>query len=490
MFNRRPIFGITLFFIVGVLAVYQDWNLILVSAMALVAIVLFLVLRQSNIMISLFCIAFFALALFLTNLGIARYEKVSFNDGEKYGIVGIVTNQGQSDVYELLTINVESVNGNNADFQMQLYVYNFDEIYGYGDEIYATTQLNNPLKAKFKGDFDTYNYAMSRGLRYIESTDSSAVELISHNNKISISKLAFGVRKYFWGTAKELLPADEAAFSQGLMLGDTLSFTDEMKSNFRVSGVTHITALSGTNVSIISMIIFFLLSRLSRKRVLINILSGLAIIAFYIIVGYSPSVLRAVIMALVAVTGNLNWRRSEVFNTMAISLLLILIYNPFALFDVGLQLSFLAVLGMALFSKPFTNNERILKKAFVILLIPTIFSLLTTGIVTASSFNQVNFTAIWTNIIVVPISTIALVGSYIMCILHAIWIPLGQLASYFIFIVIWLMKKIIDLSANYAIMNLKVGAPSLLQIAIYCAFLYLLYTVEVKVIELWSRKHS
>jgi len=195
-------------------------------------------------------------------------------------------------------------------------------------------------------------------------------------------------------------------------------------------------------------------------------------------------------MALVAVAGNLIWRRSEVFNSLAISLLIILVLNPFALFDVGLQLSFLAVLGMALFSKPFAGDEKILKKSFIILLMPTLFSLLTTGIVTASSFNQVNFTAIWTNVIVVPISTIALVGSYIMCILHAIFAPLGVLASYFIYIVIWLMKKIIDLSANYAIMNLKVGAPSLIQIAIYCAFLYLLYTIEVKIVNVISRNRN
>ena len=493
--NKRPILTLSIFYIIGIWAVHNNYNLILISAMALFCIALLFCFKRLNIIIGLLCFAALILAMWTTNMVITKYDNLNrYNDigypsTEKYGIAGMVIDQRESEEYQRLTIKVSEVNEEKADFKMQLYIYDFSMRFNYGDEIFVITKLHEPLRAKFRGDFDTKNYCLSRGIRYIEGVDLNMIMLNGRDEGFRIQKLAFDIRKSFWNSAKKLLPKREAALAQGLMLGDTLQFDAEMMSNFKESGVLHIAALSGFNVSIISLALFYMLSVLSRKRVVLNILVAIGIICFYIIVGYSPSILRAVLMALLAVLGNLFWRRSEIFNALGFSALLILMFNPYALFDVGFQLSFLAVLGIALFIKPFAGHNEILKNSLIMLFIPTLFSLLTTGIVTASAFNRVNFTAIWTNSIIIPLSTVGLIGSYIMCILDVVWHPLAVFASYSIGIVLWLMNKIIDFSSRYAIVNLSVRAPSIYEIALYCGFLYLLYQIEVWVIKKWSEKH-
>ncbi|MCL2740210.1 MAG: ComEC/Rec2 family competence protein, partial [Oscillospiraceae bacterium] len=360
--------------------------------------------------------------------------------------------------------------------------------YTYGDEIIAITKLHEPAPAKFRGDFDTRIFCLSRGLRFIQNTKGDMISFIGNENRISIGRLAFNVRKSMWNSAKNLLPPNEAALAQGIMIGDKSAFTDEMRDNFKASGMAHLTALSGIHINIISMVLFYIIVAASRKRVLLNIFMAIGIIAFYIIVGYTPSILRAVIMALLAIAGNFIWRRSDALNALGLSALLILLFVPYALFDVAFQLSFMAVLGMAIFLKPL--NIEIIKKSKLTLILPTVSVLLTTSIITAYAFNIVNFTAIWANIFVFPLFTFGLFGSYLMSILDAIWQPLGVFASHSVYAALFLMNKIIDISAHYASVYLRVSSPGYIEVAIYSAFLYLVYQIEVAVIKKWLERPS
>ena len=490
MLNKRPVFPIAICFCLGVLTIYKEYNIILISAAVVLIVAFAFILKQSTLTVSTLCMASFIVSLVLTGIVLNNYNNITFSSTtEKYGVSATIIDQRQSLTYQLLTLSVHSVNDEKTNFKMYLYVYDFNQTYSYGDEIYAITKLEDPIKARFKGDFDNRLYAMSRNLRYIESTNSDSIMIDSQNTKWSLGKMFFTIRKHFWNSEQKLLPPEETALAQGITLGDKLSFTDQMKTDFQESGMAYLAALAGLHINIIMMALFFLFSTFSRKRILLNILMALGIIAFYFIVGYSPSVLRAVSMALIAIIGNLIWRRSEIFNTLAISALLILVLNPFALFDIGFQMSFLATLGIALFIKPFAGKNEILKKSLIMLFIPTIASLLTTSVVTAASFNQVNFTAIWSNVVIVPLFTVGLIGTYIMCILNAIFPFLAKIISYSMFVILFLINKIIAFSSSYGNMNLKVRVPSFVEVAFYSAFLYFIYMIEVKIVALWSKKH-
>jgi len=492
--NKRPILTISLFYIIGIWSVYKDYNLILISAVVLFAIVLLFLLKNMNLVISGLCIIMFVLALWTTNMVINKYDDLNkynylgFNSEEKHGVLGMVIDEQQTDEYQRLTLKVSEVDDEETNFKMYLYVYEAEVFYTYGDTVYAITKLHEPQSARFKGDFDSRLYCLARGLRYMQSATGNMIEIIDKNNDFSISRLAYNIRKSALKSARDLLPKDEAALAQGMMMGDKSMLSDEMRGNFKASGMAHITALSGIHINIISLALFYIVSGVSRKRRVLDILIATGIIAFYLIMGYSPSVLRAVIMALLAVVGNFIWRRSDVFNALAFSALLILLFVPFALYDVAFQLSFMAVLGMAIFLKPF--NIQMFKKSKVMLIMPTISVLLTTWIITAYAFNTINFTAIWTNVLVFPLYSVSLIGGYIMCILDAVFHPLAEIVSYSVYVPLMLINKIIDFSAHYASVYIRVSSPGYWEVAIYSTFLYLLYQIEVWVIKKWSEKHS
>jgi len=122
-----------------------------------------------------------------------------------------------------------------------------------------------------------------------------------------------------------------------------------------MAGAMHILCVSGLHVGIIYLVISFFLGFLNNTRfnnILKAILLLLTVWAYAIITGLSPSVQRASLMLSVFIIGNLLNRARDTYNTLAISALILLIIDPYLLFNVGFQLSYAAVIGIVTFHQP------------------------------------------------------------------------------------------------------------------------------------------
>ena len=259
MFNKRPILPIAIYFCLGVLTIYKGYNIMIISAAVVVTVAFAFFFKQSTLTVITLCIISFVLSLFLTNIVLTNYNRINFSSAtEKYGITATVVDQKQSATYQLLTLDVSEVNDEKTNFKMYYYVYDFNETYTYGQNLYIITKLEDPAKARFRGDFDERLYAMARGIRYIESGNSDAITIDSENTGFSLGRVFFDIRKSIWNSEKQLLPSDEAALAQGMTLGDKLSFTDQMKTDFQESGMAYLAALAGLHVNIIMMGLFSL----------------------------------------------------------------------------------------------------------------------------------------------------------------------------------------------------------------------------------------
>ena len=154
---------------------------------------------------------------------------------------------------------------------------------------------------------------------------------------------------------RNCVPEDAAAFAQSLLLGDTSGLDYETKTSLSVSGIRHIVAVSGLHVGVLCAGIWFL----TRKRRWLTVLVGLPVLAlFSAMVGFTPSVCRACLMAgLMMVSGAVR-REYDGLTELSFAVLVLLFLNPFGVQGVGFQLSVLSVLGILLFGSRLSRRFR------------------------------------------------------------------------------------------------------------------------------------
>lgn len=140
----------------------------------------------------------------------------------------------------------------------------------------------------------------------------------------------------------------EASFVAGLLLGSRKGMPQVLADAFQATGLTHIVAISGYNISLIVALMFTLASFLPLKTRVVA--TTLAIVLFVILVGASAAVVRAGIMGVITLWGLFWGSRSQVFFTLLWSAVLMVLMNPYTLiYDVGFQLSFTSTLGLLVF---------------------------------------------------------------------------------------------------------------------------------------------
>lgn len=141
---------------------------------------------------------------------------------------------------------------------------------------------------------------------------------------------------------------EEKALLKGILLGEKTELTEEQVDNFKVSSLSHILAVSGMHVAYIIAGTIFILRLLGISKQRIHILTILVIIFFMFLTEFTPSVVRAGIMAILVLIAFLVKRKSDVWINISISSLIILMCNPYVLLSMSYQLSFLGTIGIIL----------------------------------------------------------------------------------------------------------------------------------------------
>ena len=159
-----------------------------------------------------------------------------------------------------------------------------------------------------------------------------------------LNRAAYAVRGAFADTARRVLPADQASMLPALVLGDMSTVTPITNQEFRTAGLTHLTAVSGANVTIVCGAVLFS-SRLIGPRAAVG-LAAIALALFVVVVQPSASVLRAAVMGAIALVGVLSSRRRQAIPALAATVLLLMVLTPQLAVDVGLALSVVATAAL------------------------------------------------------------------------------------------------------------------------------------------------
>jgi competence protein ComEC len=211
-----------------------------------------------------------------------------------------------------------------------------------------------------------------------------------------------------------------------MTLGDKSQLTKELRDIYAVSGASHILALSGLHLGIIYTLLSLLLSR-RRWQVISQVVIIVCIWLFVFLVGMSASVVRSAVMITVYALLSLGHRDKMSVNTLAFAAIVMLLFNPKSLFDVGFQLSFMAVLAILLFyplfesvwSQQFLFDHRLFRWLWTMLAVSCSAQIGAAPLI-AYYFGRFSCYFLLTNLVVVPAATLILYLSLLVLLIPSL----------------------------------------------------------------------
>jgi len=247
---------------------------------------------------------------------------------------------------ELITIDNQKASG---EFLLNVNKDSLKKTLNVDDELFLNATINDIVGPLNPYQFDYAKY-LEKKYVYHQIYASPSEIFVKPSTKNSIFGIAHQIRKSINTKLNQHdFNQDEIAIINAILLGQKQDLSKDLYAQYSAAGVIHILAVSGLHVGIILLILQQILKPLNRLRKGRSIKIALILIllwCFAVVAGLSPSVVRAVTMfSIVAIGMNLK-RPTNIFNTLAISMFILLLIKPMFLYDVGFQLSYLAVFSI------------------------------------------------------------------------------------------------------------------------------------------------
>ena len=307
--------------------------------------------------------------------------------------------------------------------------------------------INKVESPKNDFQFDYAKYLARKGIYYQSFATDEILE--APKKTLTISEKIRQKRLEILNTIDgSKLPKREREFLKGIILADRTEMDAEMVSDFSKSGLVHFLAISGTHLAIIFWLILYLLKPIfpAKFRKIPIVLSLLFIWSFTIFIDYGSSVVRSCLMITAYYSFVLLQRKPDLLHAMAIAGFAILIFDTHQVFDVGFQLSFVAVFGIFWLNTPILKNlprpkNKIQDFLFNVVSMSLAAQMSTLPLV-IFYFHQYSFLSIVANVIIVPFSEIIIIFSLLMTVLFAFKIEFSWLSFIYEKLVDFLLKSI------------------------------------------------
>jgi len=357
--------------------------------------------------------------------------------------------------YGRLLIQAERVDGARRAGLIQVTVYGVPPPLAQGQRVAAELRLFPAIGFRNPDGFDYAAHLARDGIHVTGSVSADRLVTLEEPRPPWPAR----VRERALGASAGARPPASAALLAGLLLGERTDLPRELDDGFRRAGVYHVLAVSGFNVALLAAAVFALckLLRLDRRAsavVAIGLVSG-----FAAIVGPEPSVLRAVVMAVLVLAALLLEREAAVANSLALAALVILALRPGDLLDPGFQLSFAATAGIIAAPLPrgLVGGALGVSLAAQLAVLP----------ITLVHFNQLSTIGVVANLGVVPLAGLATVVGLLGVGLAFVSTTLAQVAFDAVWPVLLALRAVVALAAAVPGAVLHLPAPPWLAILSY-----------------------
>ncbi|SET45522.1 competence protein ComEC [[Clostridium] polysaccharolyticum] len=352
-------------------------------------------------------------------------------------------------------------------------------------------------RATNPGQFDMKAYYKAKGICYrvwngkIEKNEPSKIPMYKwiYNGKQSVSS-----------TFNKALEKEDSEILHAMVLGEKSELTKEIKELYQKAGISHILAISGLHISMIGLFLFKLLKKMGLHHNFASIVCMVLVYLYGIMTGFSVSTNRAVVMMCLSLSACLVSRTYDSISAIAVSGLVILLQQPYQLFQSGFQLSFLAVFGAVWFypvcrdylnwlvpdyEKKMQRKEKSEYHSLGVFLnrVSRVFrsSLLAscciqclTLPVMLCSFYEVAVLAPILNLVIIPVSSILILLAVFIGIGGSIWLPIGKMLGLLVHGILVFYQVMCKKFAGIPGQVLLTGCPEKWQIVffVFCVLLF------------------
>lgn len=400
-----------------------------------------------------------------------KYDNI-YQNMEKINTVAIVeSNKIEKEYNNIYKIKIEKTN-------IYLYAYvNKNIEIEYGDKVYLKGEYKKPSTQRNYKGFDYSKYL--KGKKIYGTIKCNEVKKIKSNNKNVVFKYSNKIHNILKDKISKNMSDETKDIFLGIILGETKNIDENTIENFRTSSMSHILAISGMHISYIILGVSIGLKKLVgyRKSKYITILT---ITMYMFIVGFSASVVRATIMGILTTLANILYKKSDTMTNISFSAFVLLIYNPFIIYDLGFQFSYAGTISIVLFNKTVFNllktiknkyKKSVLDNKFGESLAVIISAQILIFIVSVIHYSTLGLYFILTNlltsIIIGPIIIIGLV--YVIILIINI-----KLAS-FIELILSLLIKVLILISNFSVLpfsKIYIPTPNIIGIIMYFIIIF------------------
>jgi competence protein ComEC len=496
--DKRPMAIITICYIISILGGVYLKKYIPFFYLILVGFLIFWVVKKhpAKWFIS-FCIVLTLISTAIIKNNDDKFCNFDIKSSEFNTICQIIEVRNESEYYYNYTVKVLKYNNQKCNLKMMLMIKKAKGISPpkYADLIQVEGEVSKPEDSRNYKGYSQLNYYKQNKIYGIVKGKNYSILKEKSTNKYNL--WINSIRSYIKNSIIQLIPKENVGIACALLIGDNSSITQDEKDIFSSAYLSHILAISGMHVTYVIIGIGVLIKKAGyRKQKIILIL---LLFLFSGITGGSPSVVRAVIMSSLGLVACLIHRKSDTINNIAISAFLILLHNPYNLFNLGFQLSFLGTLGIVLFHSRINFKIRngincIIKyieskninmpNLIKIKLIPNIESLISVSIsanllifpVIMYNYNKISFIFLISNLLVTPILAVLIFSGYITAISSFVSETIAFIPAKIFNFFIDLFQKIASFSSNIDFFKRTIGTPKVSTILfIYILIFFVFY---------------
>ena len=487
-----PILITTISYVLGIISgkFFQIPLPIIIVALVLLVLASFILLKRQQKPFYLVVFIIFILGIFAYQYSITlpANEISRFASDQYVKISGAITDEpsisGDLHKFTLKTDEVEirgvrkEVSGRASvftkDLKQSLNYGNKVSVYGKLSRIVSTS---NPGIASFsdlmaKRNINCQIYASTKGVKILKRSTGNPIRFVS-----------IIIKNKLLSVIQSTMQEPYSSLLGGIIFGSQASpLSDELQDNYRTAGVIHLLVVSGTQVSIIMSLSLALCGFLGLSNKLKLVVMTAANIVFTIMVGAGPSIIRAAVMSETAIFAKTFERDNDFYNSLAISVLVLLILNPLNLFDIGFQLSFLATWALFYVAPVFKAwlsgyFPELLSGLISISIAPTII----TSPVILYNFGQVSFVSVLSNFLIIPWIEITVVLGFVSTLAGLISLPAAYVINNTLTLILGFLNLIVQLFAGLPFACRYFPPPSPIYILIY-------YVLLIKWVEMLKSK--
>lgn len=435
-------------------------------------------------------------------LGAARYtaavpqigpEHVAYFNGQELTLTGLVAAEPElRDRVLNLRLEAEGITGADGSSRpvegsVLVSTSPFQTI-PYGARLRLAGRLESPPADL---EFSYRDYLARQGIH--SQMNRPEIEILAEGQGSALYGTIFALKERAKGTIQRLLPDPQAALLTGILLGDDNGLPPDLKEHFRATGMTHIIAISGFNIAILTGVLIAASRPIfGHKRSAYFVLGGIAL--YTILVGADAAVVRAAIMgALFVIAARLLGRPTFAPAALFAAAIAMTLADPFILWNVGFQLSFAATLGLMLYVGPwsrwtethlrrFADPERAneLTRTLSEIVLATLAAMLLTLPLIAYHFGQLSLISPLANLFILPAQPGVMIWGGLATLTGLVIPAVGQLFAWVSWLFLSWTIELVRFFAGLPFASVPITIPPLAIVALFAVILGLTWYLRQK----------